>query len=62
MTDQPSPIASPCISICTLDEQDICTGCLRSLAEIGRWASANDREKMRVMDNIEGRRRRALDN
>jgi len=45
-----------------LDEQDICTGCLRSLAEIGRWASANDREKMRVMDNIEGRRRRALDN
>ncbi|MEJ6593062.1 MAG: DUF1289 domain-containing protein [SAR86 cluster bacterium] len=62
MTDQPFPIESPCVSICMLDEQDICTGCLRSLAEIGRWASANDREKMRVMNNIEGRRRRALDN
>jgi Predicted Fe-S protein len=30
------PVASPCVSICALDEQDICTGCQRTVAEIGR--------------------------
>ncbi len=28
------PVASPCVSICALDEQDICTGCQRTAAEI----------------------------
>lgn len=31
------PVASPCVSICALDEQDICTGCQRTAGEITRW-------------------------
>ena len=39
---------SPCISICVLDEQDICQGCYRSAEEITDWfmASADDKRAM----------------
>jgi predicted Fe-S protein YdhL (DUF1289 family) len=29
---------SPCLSICTLDEDNVCMGCLRTLAEVRDWA------------------------
>jgi hypothetical protein len=29
---------SPCLNICTLDEDNICMGCLRTLSEIKTWA------------------------
>ncbi|MEM7501318.1 MAG: DUF1289 domain-containing protein [Pseudomonadota bacterium] len=29
---------SPCVSICSLDENDICYGCYRSVDEIVAWA------------------------
>ena len=34
MTAPERPVASPCVSICALDEQDICTGCQRTVDEI----------------------------
>ena len=39
---------SPCVSICVLDEQDICQGCYRSADEITDWfmASADDKRAM----------------
>jgi uncharacterized protein len=39
---------SPCVSICVLDEQDICQGCYRSAEEITDWfmASADDKRAM----------------
>ncbi|WP_148709664.1 DUF1289 domain-containing protein, partial [Pseudomonas syringae group genomosp. 3] len=38
-TDAPieKPVRSPCVSICALDEQDICTGCQRTVSEITQW-------------------------
>ncbi|NVL30544.1 DUF1289 domain-containing protein, partial [Pseudomonas syringae pv. actinidiae] len=32
------PVRSPCVSICALDEQDICTGCQRTVSEITQWS------------------------
>jgi predicted Fe-S protein YdhL (DUF1289 family) len=29
---------SPCLSICTLDDDNQCVGCLRKLDEIKNWA------------------------
>jgi predicted Fe-S protein YdhL (DUF1289 family) len=29
---------SPCLSICTLDEDNTCMGCLRTLEEIRNWS------------------------
>ena len=45
-------IQSPCVMICTLDENDICVGCLRSLEEIGRWPDANTDERIEILDRI----------
>ena len=33
-------VKSPCISVCALDEEDICMGCFRSLREISDWVLA----------------------
>ena len=43
------PVASPCVSICALDEQDVCTGCQRTVAEIGRWGRMDNTERRAVL-------------
>lgn len=46
MTDTEKPLPSPCVSICALDEEDICVGCFRTGNEISHWGSAdNDRRR-----------------
>jgi predicted Fe-S protein YdhL (DUF1289 family) len=35
-------VESPCLSVCELDENNVCKGCFRTLEEIGRWPLAND--------------------
>jgi predicted Fe-S protein YdhL (DUF1289 family) len=40
---------SPCISVCVLDEKDICTGCYRSADEITDWFMASDEQKREVL-------------
>ena len=47
MTD--SRPLSPCISVCVLDENDICMGCYRSADEITDWFMASDDEKREVL-------------
>jgi uncharacterized protein len=32
-------VPSPCIGICTLDPDDICQGCGRTIDEIAGWAA-----------------------
>ena len=52
---QPSP-QSPCISVCALDENDICMGCYRSAEEITDWFMASDEEKIRILQRVRERR------
>lgn len=40
---------SPCISVCVLDENDICMGCYRSADEITDWFMASDDQKREVL-------------
>lgn len=42
-------IASPCISICALDENDVCVGCYRSGQEITRWSVAANSERRAIL-------------
>lgn len=51
-----APVESPCIKNCCLDDNDICVGCFRSLAEITRWSTAGDDVKARIMDHVQARR------
>lgn len=44
--------ASPCVNICTLDEADVCTGCLRTLEEIADWGALNAEAQWRIVDEL----------
>ncbi|BCG26719.1 DUF1289 domain-containing protein [Pseudomonas tohonis] len=43
------PVASPCVHVCALDEDDICTGCQRSVDEITRWGRMDNTERREVL-------------
>jgi predicted Fe-S protein YdhL (DUF1289 family) len=47
--DSEAPITSPCISICALDGDNICTGCFRSGDEIREWGSYNNAQRREVL-------------
>ncbi|MFI4904276.1 MAG: DUF1289 domain-containing protein [Burkholderiales bacterium] len=52
-------VASPCISVCTLDAtQTYCTGCLRTLHEIATWSRMSADDKRAVIDALAARRDR----
>ena len=40
---------SPCISVCVLDDDDVCMGCYRSASEITDWFMATDEQKREVL-------------
>jgi len=54
-------VLSPCIGVCTLGDDGLCHGCLRSGAEIARWTQMGDDERLRLMERVlperESRRR-----
>ncbi|MFB4368825.1 MULTISPECIES: DUF1289 domain-containing protein [unclassified Pseudomonas] len=43
------PVASPCVHVCALDEQDICIGCQRNVDEITRWSRMENDERRQVL-------------
>ncbi|MGE7958818.1 DUF1289 domain-containing protein [Pseudomonas sp. NPDC089530] len=43
------PVSSPCVSICALDDDDICTGCQRTVDEITRWSRMDNAERREVL-------------
>ena len=52
MADATKPAAavpSPCVRNCCLDENDICLGCNRSLAEICAWSASTDDQKREIL-------------
>ncbi len=50
--------ASPCISVCALDVNDICMGCYRSATEVTDWFMASAQEKREIL--IQARERMQL--
>jgi predicted Fe-S protein YdhL (DUF1289 family) len=53
MSEEPE---SPCVSICVLDDQDICQGCYRSAEEITDWFMSSVGEKRNILDLARERR------
>lgn len=43
---------SPCVSVCALDENDLCIGCLRSGNEIALWGGMSSQEKNSVLERV----------
>lgn len=38
-------VASPCVRMCTLDDNDVCVGCGRTLADITGWTRMSEPDK-----------------
>jgi predicted Fe-S protein YdhL (DUF1289 family) len=47
---------SPCILLCTLDDDKRCLGCGRSLAQISAWSLMTAEEQWQVIDELAARR------
>ena len=45
-------ISSPCIRTCTLDHDQVCLGCHRTLEEIVRWRELGEAERLRLMREV----------
>ena len=49
-------IDSPCIKICVIHpETRLCTGCLRSIEEIGIWSQLTPEIRNEIMDDLPNR-------
>lgn len=45
-------VTSPCVSICALDENDVCIGCQRTGDEILRWTQMTNEERREVLKKV----------
>ena len=43
---------SPCVNICTLDDENQCMGCLRTLEEIKAWSSLSGTQQWALVDEL----------
>ena len=43
------PLKSPCVSICALNEDDVCVGCYRTGNEISHWGSYDNDQRREVL-------------
>jgi predicted Fe-S protein YdhL (DUF1289 family) len=43
------PVPSPCVSVCALNDNDICIGCYRSADEIRQWTVFDNQQKRQVI-------------
>ena len=49
-------IESPCIKVCVIHpETRLCTGCLRSIDEIGSWSRLSADDRSAIMDELPSR-------
>lgn len=50
-------VESPCVKICVVHpEARICTGCLRTLDEIGAWSQMSPDERRAVLEELPARK------
>jgi predicted Fe-S protein YdhL (DUF1289 family) len=57
VSDDTSPVASPCTNVCRMDAATgWCEGCLRTIDEIAGWSTMDDAHKRAVWQAIDERR------
>lgn len=50
------PIATPCIGVCRIGEDELCTGCLRTVDEISYWRLYTEDEREQAWQRVRERR------
>lgn len=52
LTVQYRAVLSPCVGICSIDDEGLCAGCHRTGDEIARWTLMNDDARLRLMEDV----------
>ena len=61
MKAMPDAVASPCTSVCRMDDAiGICVGCARTLDEIASWSVLDDDARRAVVAALPARKARFL--
>ena len=55
MTNIDSPVQSPCVRNCCLDDDLICLGCFRSLEEIKDWGIVDNYQRRIILQQARQR-------
>lgn len=55
MTEVEKPLPSPCVNICALDDDDVCTGCQRTAQEITQWRRVDNAERRAILQRCHER-------
>lgn len=50
------PVLSPCISVCLLNDKDVCMGCYRNTQEIASWAVLCNEQRRQIIIKTQLRR------
>lgn len=53
--DKAPRVRTPCVRICTLDQQRVCIGCGRTIEEIGDWPFMDDEERLDIIATAQAR-------
>lgn len=44
-----STMKSPCVGVCTMDANDTCLGCNRTMPEIANWMRMTEEQRQEIM-------------
>ena len=53
-----TPVNSPCISVCALNEDNQCVGCFRTVEEITQWVRMDRARRLAVLEKCRQRAKR----
>lgn len=54
MYEEPA-VKSPCVSVCVLDDMNVCVACYRTMMEITDWVMYTDEQKLEVLQKCKQR-------
>ena len=60
MSSVSDKVRSPCVSVCALDENDVCIGCQRTGDEILRWTSMTNEQRREVLEKVAEREKKVV--
>ena len=54
----PKAIYSPCIKVCTYDDEGYCLGCQRTEEEVSGWRNRTEEQQLAGIEMLQERKRR----
>ncbi len=57
LPENETPVPSPCVDRCCLNDNDVCMGCFRSLQEILDWGGADSQARLEILGLAAERKR-----